>query len=175
MNIQLNICSFVGRIALDPAGALFQTRGLNKTCAKLVQVLHTNGEFLGTFKRVGHQDFYANYHLAQQPGCADDGCSHGKVLYFNYASLFLENAFVGRDCENLDSPNAKTSRYGKFNDDQVEGIFCFNTTDCFPYVLPMEENVDGEINKNYGNRLMYKRALLNSFVLVTISKIVFSY
>lgn len=58
-----------------------------------------------------------------------------RALYLNYASLFCENKFIGRECENQDSPIAKTSRFGPFNYGQERGNFCFDTSACLPYVL----------------------------------------
>lgn len=67
-----------GRItALDPAGPSFDDRdvsaGVNPSCAVFVDVIHTNGRPLelggaGTFRPLGHVDFYANGGI-DQPGC----------------------------------------------------------------------------------------------------------
>lgn len=107
--------------------------GLNKTCAQLVQALHVDVRLFGTLKRMGHVDFYANSLAVWQPGCLDDICSHLKSVFFNYASLFHEYEFVGRDCKRF---SGKTSRFGPFNDGKEEGSFCFETTACFPYASP---------------------------------------
>lgn len=119
---------------MDPAGPLFLDRGLNKTCAQYVQVIHVS-KLLGKFANLGHIDYYANNKSVQQTGCLDDICSHLKVVFFNYASLFSENEFTGRECNSQDSPNATTSRFGLFSDGKQEGSYCFNTSACFPYTL----------------------------------------
>lgn len=49
-------------LGLDAAGPIFDYSpiGLNKTCAKFVQVLHTDSGGAGTSLNRGHADFYAN-------------------------------------------------------------------------------------------------------------------
>ena len=60
---------------LDPAGPLFVDRDwsarLNPSCADLVDVIHTDGSFLGMLKAVGHIDFYPNGGY-NQPGCPSE-------------------------------------------------------------------------------------------------------
>ena len=65
---------------LDPAGPWFEhndySNGLNPSRARLVDVIHTNGEEfiamnLGTMKPLGHVDFYPNGG-GRQPGCILD-------------------------------------------------------------------------------------------------------
>lgn len=55
---------------LDPAGPGFDStkNGLNKTCARFVQVLHTNPGELGTNEQRGDLNFYANNKTNTQPG-----------------------------------------------------------------------------------------------------------
>jgi len=63
---------------LDPAGGgpAFENRdwtvGLNRMCADLVDVIHTNGYapgvHAGTMTRLGHVDFYPNGGM-HQPAC----------------------------------------------------------------------------------------------------------
>ena len=56
--------------ALDPAGPLFDADdgGLAKTDAAFVDVIHTNGNTLGTLRALGHVDFYPNKG-GVQPAC----------------------------------------------------------------------------------------------------------
>ncbi|XP_031626768.1 pancreatic lipase-related protein 2-like isoform X2 [Contarinia nasturtii] len=128
----------IGRITgLDPAGPGFDEteHGLNKTCARFVQVLHTNPGELGTNKPRGSLNFYANNKTTTQPGCPFKQCGHAKAIFYYFASLFPQYEFIGVDCEQQDSREADTvfSRFGFFTDD-IEGSFCFNTTSCFPFI-----------------------------------------
>ncbi|XP_055304651.1 phospholipase A1-like [Sitodiplosis mosellana] len=121
---------------LDPAGPGFDStkNGLNKTCARFVQVLHTNPGELGTNEQRGDLNFYANNKTTTQPGCPFKQCGHAKAIFYYFASLFPQNEFIGVNCEDQDSREADTliSRFGYFTDD-IEGNFCFNTTSCFPF------------------------------------------
>jgi len=55
---------------------LFSSSGpderLDYSQAKLVDVVHTSGGFLGFNKRLGHRDFYPNGGGWPQPGCTID-------------------------------------------------------------------------------------------------------
>lgn len=131
-------CSFLFFFAhlkgLDPAGPGFDNIGLNRTCAKFVQVLHTDGDDFGIGASIGDADFYANNNSFSQPGVLFKPLGHIKAIYFYFASLFPENKFIGIECDTFES----ISRFGGFNDGEV-GVFCFNTTACFPYALPFVE------------------------------------
>ncbi|KAK2155846.1 hypothetical protein NP493_2035g00000 [Ridgeia piscesae] len=72
--------------ALDPAGPLFDADdgGLAKTDAAFVDVIHTNGNTLGTLRALGHVDFYPNKG-GVQPACK-------KLLHIG------ENYFGGNIC-----------------------------------------------------------------------------
>lgn len=71
-------------LGLDPAGPGFDStkNGLNKTCAKFVQVLHTNPGELGTNEQRGDLNFYANNKTNLQPGCAYSKCGECRVIFF---------------------------------------------------------------------------------------------
>lgn len=63
-------------IGLDPAGwgftkpyVISSKDRLDKTDAKLVQCIHTDSSNLGTYAKLGHQDFYPNNGNSPQPGC----------------------------------------------------------------------------------------------------------
>ncbi|XP_055306471.1 phospholipase A1 VesT1.02-like [Sitodiplosis mosellana] len=114
---------------LDPAAPLYGTdRGLNASCAKFVQVLHTS-KYFGTQTRLGHSDFYANKGKPKQPGCLLDTCNHSRATELFYASCFHEYIFMGTSCNGSD---VGQSRFGLYNDEK-EGCFQFNTTACFGY------------------------------------------
>ncbi|XP_037558040.2 phospholipase A1-like [Dermacentor silvarum] len=101
----------VGRITgLDPAGPLFESRGihLTKDDAAFVDVLHTSigsgwtdvvqGR-LGMRASCGHVDFYPNGGK-EQPGCwRFSSCSHSKATEF-YAESVRKCDFPTRSCEN---------------------------------------------------------------------------
>lgn len=53
---------------LDPANPAIE-KHLDKSCAKLVDIVHTNPGVYGTNKAVGHIDFWPNYGCPVQPGC----------------------------------------------------------------------------------------------------------
>lgn len=63
-------------LGLDPAGpgfefASIQKKGLKKTDALFVDIIHTSGGVTGYFNSMGHADFYPNGGVPPQPGCAD--------------------------------------------------------------------------------------------------------
>lgn len=128
--------------ALDPAKRRFDELniGLNKSCAQFVQVLHTNPIGLGTTLLRGDADFYANNRTEFQPGCTITECGHSKSFYYYYASLFRQNKFIGGDCQLQDESglSAYTSTFGQFNDHK-SGVFCFQTTPCFPYAIKIKQ------------------------------------
>lgn len=102
-------------------------------------MLHTNGGDLGSSKLLGDVDFYANNKSASQPGCPFKQCGHAKAIFYYYASLLPQYEFIGFDCERQHAKqSASFSRFGIFNDGD-EGEFCFNTTACFPYMIPLIE------------------------------------
>lgn len=118
--------------ALDPAGPLFDVaKGLNTSSAQFVRVLHTS-KLLGVQPRIGHSDFYPNKYKAKQPGCSVDTCSHTRATQLFYASCFPENKFIGTDCAKSDIQ----SEYGLYADGK-SGCFDFDTSDCFPFTLPI--------------------------------------
>lgn len=127
--------SLYERTGLDAAGPGFlDNRGLNKSCAQFVQVLHTNFD-LGSSKLLGDVDFYANNKSIFQPGCPFKQCGHSKAIFYYYASLLPQYEFIGFDCERQDAKHTATfSRFGLFNNGDELGEFCFNTTACFPYM-----------------------------------------
>lgn len=131
-------------LALDPAGPIFDDTktGLNKTCAKFVQVLHTDPGDLGTIEERGDLDFYANNETYVQPGCPLKQCGHGKAVYFYFASTFSQYEFFSMQCKQQDAARQASTdslRFGIFDAGYYmsydTGNFCFNTTSCFPFAL----------------------------------------
>lgn len=103
-----------------------------------MQVLHTNGGDLGSSRILGDIDFFANNKSAFQPGCPFKQCGHAKAIFYYYASLLPQYEFIGFDCNQQHSKQtAPYSRFGIYNDGDGLGEFCFNTTACFPYMIPL--------------------------------------
>lgn len=128
-------------IGLDPAGPMFTStspsikqNGLNASCAKFVEVIHTTNSF-GMRERIGHSDFYANRNETQ-PGCSkyDEPCCHGRAKDLFYASCFNEYKFIGHPCDNS-SDKARGSRFGYFNTNQTYGCFEFKTKACWGFAM----------------------------------------
>lgn len=144
-----NLNGKIGQIiGLEPAGILyrFNGRGLNKKCAKYVQVLHTTW-LIGKLVSLGHTDYYGNPSAwnFEQTGCLLSECSHKMAVKFFDASLFFEYPFYGIGCRGTDP--SEVSRFGIYSDDRKQGSFCFDTTECFPYTktfskpLKIEEDI----------------------------------
>lgn len=104
----------VGRITgLDPAGPLFESRGIHLRAehAEFVDVLHTSigtswtdvvqGR-LGMLASCGHVDFYPNGGK-QQPGCwRFSSCSHSKATKY-YADSIRSCEFPTRSCDSYEA------------------------------------------------------------------------
>lgn len=65
-------------IGLDPAGPGFEfaklrKKGLKKTDAVFVDVIHTAAGSAGCVNALGHADFYPNGGSSPQPGCNEAG------------------------------------------------------------------------------------------------------
>lgn len=93
-------------VGLDPAGPLFyflpDNIRLSSSAAKYVEVIHTNGQYLGMLSRVGHVDFYPNGGLSQ-PNCILDmftGCSHARSTDIFAESLISGVGFWAKRCNN---------------------------------------------------------------------------
>ncbi|XP_050546295.1 lipase member H-like [Daktulosphaira vitifoliae] len=140
---------------LDPAEVLFSNAGpdqrLDYSQAKLVEVVHTSGGFLGFKKRLGHRDFYPNGGNWPQPGCVIDYaavCSHRRAYYYYSEAINRSDAFVALPCESYEnfknglcSNNTELSvQLGKSPYDKLkEGNYYLNTNSDSPY---------GKVSKN---------------------------
>lgn len=101
-------------------------------------MLHTTPGLLGTALLRGDADFFANNRSEFQPGCTFKQCGHGKAIYYYFASLFPQNKFIGGDCRLLDTTQSTyKTKFGQFNDGK-NGVFCFDTTPCFPYAKTIQ-------------------------------------
>lgn len=119
---------------MDPAGAAIDDKGLNRTCAQFVQVLHSEISFFGTPTPLGHSDFYANFWNEFAPGCPFAECGHIKVVFYYFSSLFGDHKFIGESCDEISTNSTSVSRFGVYGDDKI-GRFCFNTSACYPYCI----------------------------------------
>ncbi|XP_055303181.1 pancreatic lipase-related protein 2-like [Sitodiplosis mosellana] len=95
-------------IGLDPAAPLFSldkpTERLNRGDAKFVEVIHTNGAFLGIENPIGTVDFYPNTGL-KQPGCSNDllgRCSHWRAVEYFVESIYSPIQFYAYPCSSFD-------------------------------------------------------------------------
>lgn len=105
-------------VGLDPASPLISILEkdyiLDSSDAQYVQVIHTNGAFLGLSTSLGHSDFYPNGGM-KQPGCGLDltgNCSHGRAYRF-YAESISDNKFISQEC----------TSYSDFTQGKCNGTF----------------------------------------------------
>ncbi|CAH4037714.1 vitellogenin-3-like [Pieris brassicae] len=131
---------------LDPAGPLFTdpiklVRGLERTDAFFVDVLHTNPQQLGTSNNIGDVDIWVNCDLEYQPGCSESkvACSHlQSAIYFaesvNYpSSLPAVSAESCHDWSNGDYNNSDILFLGIPYNSQAKGDFFLRTNLKSPY------------------------------------------
>ncbi|XP_063919223.1 phospholipase A1-like isoform X2 [Zophobas morio] len=129
-------------VALDPGGPMFHTRPkrerLNRTDAKVVQVIHTSGGVFGFQEACGTIDFFPN-NGTWQPGClrltllsakdvsGKQFCSHWRSWKYFAEAVPAPKQFVARKCESWlkytkhlcgneqeTMGNLKTTKRGKF-------------------------------------------------------------
>lgn len=70
---------------LDPAGPLFEGRGpeyrLDPTDAGYVEVVHSDGGYLGYAQPTGHADFYPRGGMHVLAGCEPDSSGEGPSIH----------------------------------------------------------------------------------------------
>lgn len=91
-------------LGLDPAGPGFTaenlTTRLDKGDARMVSVIHTNGDLLGLGISMGHADYWPNGGKSQ-PGCILDItglCSHVRAYEYYTESLISSKDFIATKC-----------------------------------------------------------------------------
>lgn len=106
-------------LGLDPALPMFRFSGPDSSISNLdgqhVQIIHTNGGFLGYLGAAGHTDFYPNGG-SKQPGCTANvilacACSHGRAMEYYAESIRTSRPFYGWKCDsfvNFASGNCKS-------------------------------------------------------------------
>ncbi|CAG9857208.1 unnamed protein product [Phyllotreta striolata] len=99
--------SFYQVIGLDPAGVLFfsfdMKYRLSQESGQFVQVIHTNGGYIGYYDPLGHADYYANGGQ-KQPRCGFDrlgfgGCSHTRAVDIYLDTLINGTEFLALRCD----------------------------------------------------------------------------
>ncbi|KAM0729937.1 Pancreatic lipase-related protein 2 [Formica fusca] len=94
-------------VGLDPAFPGFSLAGpgsrISSDDAKYVEIIHTNGGFLGFLAAIGDSDFYPNGG-EKQAGCLLDpggACSHARSFRFFAESISSPLGFHGRSCNDF--------------------------------------------------------------------------
>ena len=93
-------CGFIGKefkltgiIALDPCGPIFKSSSedgrLSKNDAQAVYVFHTDYNFIGTKRTLGHVDFYVNGGDQQAARCGKYTFGYGNCHHMYSLDLFL--------------------------------------------------------------------------------------
>ncbi|CAH4037713.1 unnamed protein product [Pieris brassicae] len=139
---------------LDPARALFEgilatQTGLDRTCAKFVDIVHTNSGNYGTTKSVGTVDIWPNYSSdGMQPGCPrgshpmfswDDLCSHNRAVEYFAESLKNGTDFPAASASSYDSwiisdePSNDTIYLGELVNIRSRGNYYLSTNGQSPY------------------------------------------
>jgi len=132
-------------VALDPALPLFTyentTERVDKTDAKNVHVIHTDGGLFGFMDPLGTADYYPNYGYAPQPGTEFDPTgtlSHLRACDLFAETLAKENTFIADKCTSyqFNKCTVESTGYkmgGEPLDDGNTGIYYLKTNMLSPY------------------------------------------
>ncbi|CAH2108066.1 unnamed protein product [Euphydryas editha] len=140
---------------LDPARALFEgtfalQSGLDRTCAKFVDIIHTNPGSYGMSQSSGTVDLWPNYspHDGIQPGCPsgqfemftpEDLCSHDRAWRYLVESIQNGTAFpaVAADSFNswlaIKTPPNVTNYMGDLTNTKARGNYYLSTNNQKPF------------------------------------------
>ncbi|KAI5643376.1 lipase domain-containing protein [Phthorimaea operculella] len=140
---------------LDPARALFEgsltlQSGLDRTCAKFVDIIHSDPGGYGTSKPSGTVDIWPNYAGSgtAQPGCpegsfemfsAEDLCSHDRSWRYFVEALSSPTAFTAVGAIDYDSWLAKnvltnnTIYLGDLTSTRARGSYFLSTEGRSPF------------------------------------------
>ncbi|KYB25493.1 phospholipase A1 isoform X1 [Tribolium castaneum] len=138
----------VARItATDAAGPGFENAKpearLNKHDATFIDVIHTDVNYYGILKPIGHVDFYVNGGK-NQPGCparkVDDNCSHARSNDYFIESINKRNVMARPAKLNDEEEIVLTSRtedveFGDWTPATARGIYFIKTNKTAPYLL----------------------------------------
>ncbi|XP_032290693.1 pancreatic lipase-related protein 3 isoform X2 [Drosophila virilis] len=138
--VQQQLGEQVPRItALDPSGDSDKLEHrLSAEDARLVEVMHTNGNGLGTMAQLGDVDYYPNGGQ-QQPGCSltpePDACSHERALDLAVEMWSTANDFVSALCSTPEAMSAQNCRWSsqRMGVEATAGIFFLETRSSFPF------------------------------------------
>lgn len=132
-------------IGLDPAAPGFSDsrpdERIDPTDGDYVQIIHTNGGYLGYWNPIGHSDYYPNSGT-WQPGCDWDitgACSHGRSYHY-LAESIISSGFRSYWCDSESNWEAglcfnnPTTMMGTFNIDKTaSGTYWLKTNAEPPY------------------------------------------
>lgn len=124
----------VGQItALDPSNASHIEHRLSAQDARFVEVIHTNGNGLGTVSQLGDVDYYPNGG-GQQPGCDTNACSHERALDLAVEMWSTTNEFVSARCSSVEEMSADNCRWSSLRmGESGTGIYFLETRGTSPY------------------------------------------
>ncbi|CAH0714216.1 unnamed protein product, partial [Brenthis ino] len=140
---------------LDPARALFEgtlsiRSGLDRTCAKFVDIIHTNPGYYGSTKSTGTVDIWPNFSPSDgmQPGCPkgnfdrftpEDLCSHDRAWRYLVESISSATAFPAAGAESYSTwldmntlPNI-TMYMGELTNTKARGNYYLTTNGQAPF------------------------------------------
>lgn len=146
---------------LDPARALFEgtfafQSGLDRTCAKFVEIIHSDPGGYGTSTPSGTVDIWPNYSStgSKQPGCDDgnfdmftteDLCDHDRSWRYYVESIAWPTAFPAVAAKDYDSwlankhnESAQTIYLGDLTSTRAKGNYYLTTNSKPPYSKGVE-------------------------------------
>ncbi|KAH8372491.1 hypothetical protein KR093_011700, partial [Drosophila rubida] len=126
-------------VALDPSGdgdGVQLQHQLAAQDAAYVEVLHTNGNGLGTMRQLGDVDYYPNGGQ-QQPGCHSDACAQERALDLAVEMWSPANEFVCARCGSVEALSGHNCRWSSLRMgvgvDVAAGIYFLETKEQPPY------------------------------------------
>lgn len=140
---------------LDPARALFEgtlaiQTGIDRTCARFVDIVHSDPGGYGTSTSTGTVDIWPNYtgKKSMQPGCEEgdyemfspeDLCKHDRAWQYYVEAIYSPTSFpaiFATDFENWRGPsedNNDTIYLGELTNTKAKGNYYLNTDAKSPF------------------------------------------
>lgn len=106
-----------------------------------MEIIHTNGGFLGNPFAIGDVDFYPNGGGLAQPGCAFDifgSCAHRRSVELYVESILTKTGFYGIECisDKLDKCDGGLETMGGIDPiSKHAGIYYLKTRNKKPFAL----------------------------------------